>query len=198
MARCAARISSGRQCRNFAQRGRDHCTRHADDLSNGDAVAAGLLGVIGHAVVPGLGGLVGALAGPPLRRLLREEEIRKRRVFVSFDFDNDRTLKEFLIGQSRLPDSPFEIADHSLKEAAPMLQWEAWARAAINRCDVMIVIVGSQTHRAPGVLKEVQMARSSNKPIVQLKGYRNTRLTRVPGAGRLYAWTWDNLQRLLN
>ncbi len=31
----------------------------------------------------------------------------KKRVFVSFDFDNDRTLKDFIIGQARLPDSPF-------------------------------------------------------------------------------------------
>ena len=44
----------------------------------------------------------------------------KKKVFVSFDFDNDKKLKDFIVGQSRLPDSPFEIIDTSLKEAAPM------------------------------------------------------------------------------
>ncbi len=42
----------------------------------------------------------------------------KKRVFVSYDFDNDKTLKDFIVGQSRLPDSPFEVIDHSLICAA--------------------------------------------------------------------------------
>jgi len=43
----------------------------------------------------------------------------KKKVFVSFDFDNDKTLKDFIVGQAKNSDSPFEISDHSLKEAAP-------------------------------------------------------------------------------
>jgi hypothetical protein len=35
---------------------------------------------------------------------------KKKRVFVSFDFDNDKILKEFIIGQSKLPDSPSRSA----------------------------------------------------------------------------------------
>ena len=31
-----------------------------------------------------------------------------KRVFVSFDYDYDKTLKDFLIGQAKNPDSPFE------------------------------------------------------------------------------------------
>ncbi len=34
-----------------------------------------------------------------------------KRVFISFDFDNDEALKNLIVGQSRLPDSPFEIFD---------------------------------------------------------------------------------------
>ena len=54
----------------------------------------------------------------------------KTRVFVSFDFDNDRDLKDFIIGQSRLQDSPFEVIACSLREAAPMATWEDKARRA--------------------------------------------------------------------
>lgn len=43
----------------------------------------------------------------------------KKPVFVSFDFDNDKVLKDFIIGQSKHGDSPFSVIDHSLKEAAP-------------------------------------------------------------------------------
>lgn len=57
----------------------------------------------------------------------------KKRVFISFDFDNDRVLRDFMLGQARLPDSPFEVIDHSLKEAAPERNWEVKARAAIGR-----------------------------------------------------------------
>ncbi|MBU4287907.1 MAG: TIR domain-containing protein [Proteobacteria bacterium] len=121
----------------------------------------------------------------------------KKKVFISFDFDNDKKLKVFIVGQSRLPDSPFEIIDTSLKEAAPMKTWEDKARAAIKRSDIVLVMVGPQTYRAPGVLKEVGMARQEMKPIVQVIGYKDGDYTPVPNAGRLYRWNWDNLKKLI-
>jgi predicted GTPase len=122
----------------------------------------------------------------------------KKRVFVSFDFDNDKTLKDFIIGQSRHSDSPFEVVDTSLKEAAPEKSWEEKANAAIKRSDIVLVMVGSNTHKAPGVLKEVGMARAAKIPIVQVIGYKDGDYTAVPDAGRLYAWNWDNLKKLLS
>jgi len=122
----------------------------------------------------------------------------KKRVFVSFDFDHDKILKEFIIGQSRLSDSPFQVIDHSLKEAAPELSWQIKAKAAINRSDIVIVMVGPYTHSCPGVLKEVDMARKSSKQIIQIIGYKNGNYTPVPNAGRLYQWNWENLKNLLS
>ena len=121
----------------------------------------------------------------------------KKAVFVSFDFDNDRVLKDFVIGQSKNPDSPFEVTDHSLKEAAPQPDWEGIAEKAIARAEIVLVMVGPQTHRAQGVLKEVAMARAANKKIVQIIGYRDASYTPVANAGRLYAWNWENLKTLL-
>jgi hypothetical protein len=123
--------------------------------------------------------------------------MNKKRVFVSFDFDNDKVIKEFIIGQSKLPDSPFEVIDHSIKEAAPERNWEEKAENAIRRSEVVIVMVGANTYRAPGVLKEVAMAREAEVPIVQIIGYRDGDYTSVPNAGRLYAWNWDNLKKIL-
>lgn len=121
----------------------------------------------------------------------------KKRAFISYDFDNDKALKDFIIGQAHLSDSPFEVVDTSLKEAAPMKTWEDKARAAINRSDIVIVMVGPNTYRAPGVLKEVKMAREEGIKIVQVIGYKDGNYTAVPDAGRLYAWNWDNLKGLL-
>lgn len=121
----------------------------------------------------------------------------KKRVFVSFDFDNDIKLKIFIIGQAKHSDSPFEVIDTSLKEAAPMKSWEDKARAAIKRSDIVLVMVGKSTYKAPGVLKEVQMARDEKIPIVQVIGYKDGEYTAVPNAGRLYTWGWDNLKKLI-
>ena len=122
----------------------------------------------------------------------------KKRVFVSFDFDNDKALKDFIIGQALLPDSPFEVIDHSLKEEFPMSKWKEKARQAIKRSDIVLVMVGPKTYKAPGVLKEVQMAREEDILIVQVIGYKEGDYEPVPNAGRLYSWNWENLKKLLS
>ena len=122
----------------------------------------------------------------------------KKRAFISFDFDRDKILKDFVIGQAKLRDSPFDAADWSMKEAAPQSKWEAEAEARIKRSDVVIVMVGSQTYRAPGVLKEVAMARDNEIKIVQIIGYRDTSPKAVANAGRLYKWNWANLKNILS
>lgn len=122
----------------------------------------------------------------------------KTKVFVSFDFDNDKVLKDFIIGQAKLPDSPFQVSDHSLKEAAPQKTWETKARAGISRADIFVVMLGPRTRRAPGVRKEVAMANSLGKKRVQIIGYQDgSRDWAVRGAGITYRWNWDNLKRLL-
>lgn len=144
---------------------------------------------------------LGAESGKRTQRasshILAGGTMAKKRVFVSFDFDNDKVLKDFIVGQARLPDSPFEVIDTSLKEAAPMKTWEDKARVAIKRSDIVVVMVGPHTHKAPGVLKEVRMARDAGIPIVQVIGYKDGNYTAVPNAGRLYAWNWENLKKLI-
>jgi len=122
----------------------------------------------------------------------------KKRVFVSFDFDNDKTLKDFIVGQAKLEDSPFEVTDFSLKEAAPEETWLGKARAAISRAEVFIVMLGPKTRTAPGVLKEVTIANELKKTKFQIIGYKDGSETwAVPDAGRVYRWNWENLKNLL-
>ena len=122
----------------------------------------------------------------------------KKRVFFSFDFDEDQSLKHHMVGQMKLSDSPFEAADWSMKEAAPQRNWEQEAEAKIRRSDVVVVLVGPRTHKAPGVLKEVAIARRLGKPIVQIIGYRDASPSAVPNAGRLLRWTWPNMTNVLS
>lgn len=120
----------------------------------------------------------------------------KTRVFISFDFDNDQELKHTIVGQARLADSPFSVADQSLKEAAPDRQWKQKAREAIKRSDMVVVMVGPNTHQAPGVLAEVKMAREEGRRIVQIRAQGKTHRA-VANAGTLHTWTWDNLKDVL-
>lgn len=122
----------------------------------------------------------------------------KKRAFFSFDFDNDQNLKHHMVGQMKLDSSPFDAADWSMKEAAQQKMWEQEAESRIRRSDVVIVLVGRQTHKAPGVLKEVAMARQLEKPIVQIIGYKGAKPTPVPNAGRLLKWTWGNMANVLS
>lgn len=122
---------------------------------------------------------------------------RNTRIFVSFDFDNDAELKTFIVGQAKLADSPFEIENWSLNEPAPDRTWQQKARARIARSDVIVVMVGPKTHRAKGVLAEVAIADELNKPVRQIVGYRDANPTPVPGAGRLYRWSWPTVKKLL-
>ena len=198
MAICKGKNKTGSKCRNIAAPNSDYCHRHSDQESDDELLAAGIGAAIGHMIAPGIGGIItGGISGLAIKKLRKDSMNRKTRVFVSFDFDNDKVLKEYIIGQSRLADSPFSVIDHSLKEAAPERSWKDKARAAIKRSDVVVVMVGPKTHKAPGVLAEVSMAREEGIPIVQVIGYRDGNYTPVPNAGRLYKWNWENLKKIL-
>ena len=198
MARCAAKTVVGKRCLNEANEGRDFCTAHKGHFSGGEVLAAGIGAIIGNAVMPGVGGLViGGLVGQAGRSVVRESFSSKKKVFVSFDFENDQALKHFVVGQAKHPKHGFEIVDYSLKEAAPERKWKQRAMAAIKRSDIVLVIVGRNTHRAPGVLAEVKMARAADVRVVQVIGHRSEACRAVPGAGRLYEWNRENLRKLL-
>jgi hypothetical protein len=124
--------------------------------------------------------------------------MRKKRVYIAFEYEPDRCLKDLLIGQSSNKESPFEVIDGSLREAAPEKDWEEKAESRIKLADVVIVLLGNTTHRAPGVAKEISLARRLNKKIVQVIGYKDCQYKRLPNAGRLYCWSWDNLKKILH
>jgi hypothetical protein len=121
----------------------------------------------------------------------------KKKVFVSYDYDQDKALKDLLIGQAHNPQCPFEVTDGSLKEAGPEADWEEKAASRMRHADPVIILVGADTHLAPGVLKEVKLARKLDKKIVQLIGHKYSHHPRVKGGGILYRWTWKNLEKIL-
>jgi hypothetical protein len=119
-------------------------------------------------------------------------------VFISFDYDNDSTLKEFVVGQAKLDDSPFEITDHSI--TVESTDWRDKARAKIKKADQVIVICGKHTDTATGVNAEIKIAREETTPYFLLAGYSdggNKKPTAALDADKMYKWTWDNLKTLI-
>ncbi|WP_373998466.1 TIR domain-containing protein [Bdellovibrio bacteriovorus] len=132
-----------------------------------------------------------------LTTLTEKEKVKK--VFISFDFDNDSFLKDALVGQAKNPDTPFKIHDQSLKE--PLAgDWKTKIRPRIANADIVVVMCGQKTHTASGVAAELQIAQELNKPYFLLKGYSDKKCTFPTTAAsqdKMYNWTWDNLKKLI-
>jgi hypothetical protein len=123
----------------------------------------------------------------------------KKRVFVSFDYDNDARLKDLLVGQSKNPDSPFELADWSIKEHLTG-NWKEKARARICAVDVVCVLCGEKTHTATGVAAELSIAQEEKVEYFLLAGYSDrtcTKPTSAKDTDKMYKWNWDNLKNLI-
>jgi len=123
----------------------------------------------------------------------------KKRAFISFDYDNDAILKTFLVGQAKHEDSPFELADWSIKEAIDE-NWKKHARTRIKGVDIVIVICGEKTDTATGVSAELTIAQEEKTTYFLLKGYAEKTCKKPKAAkdsDKMYNWTWDNLKTLV-
>ena len=120
-------------------------------------------------------------------------------VFISFDYDNDKDLPGNLVAQAARTDSPFSIADRSVRAQIDE-RWKREVRDRIRRVDLVIVICGEHTHDADGVAGEVTIIQEERKPYFLLKGRRRKTCTKPRNAlssDEIHNWTWDNLSRLI-
>ena len=125
--------------------------------------------------------------------------MKKVRCFISFDYDNDLDLKELLVGQSKNSDSPFEIADWSIKYPSP--GWRSEAESRIKASEVVIVICGKETDKATGVAIELEIAQDEDKGYFLLKGRKdggNKKPTSAKPYDKMHDWTWENLKSLIH
>jgi hypothetical protein len=123
----------------------------------------------------------------------------KKRVFISFDFDHDEGTKTMLAGQAKLPDSPFDFTDASVKE--PLTgDWEDKVRRRMDNIDVVIVLCGEHTNTASGVSKELTIAQGNETDYFLLRAYADKQCWKPVSAkatDKVYDWTWPNLKLLI-
>lgn len=121
-----------------------------------------------------------------------------KKVFTSFDYDHDEDLRTMLIGQSKHPDTPFQMSDWSVREHMSG-DWQAKVQRRMSNVDLVAVICGQHTDSAAGVAAELAIAKHIGKPYFLLCGRANGQF-RVPRGAEgetVYNWTWDNLKKLI-
>ena len=118
------------------------------------------------------------------------------RIFLSFEFDKDEQIRRNFYALAK-ENSSYRVEDHSLKEDCPTDQWLDKARKKIRQCDIVIVLVGQDTHNAPGVEKEVTVADELDKPIFQIRT-QGQNWGEVSGAGELIPWNWKKINKMID
>lgn len=125
--------------------------------------------------------------------------MKKKKVFISFDYDHDSDIKGALVAQAKNDDSPFEIFDMSIKEAIDS-NWKEFARKRIKSCDCVIFLCGYYTDTAKGVTAEMSITREEKVPYFLLAGRNETNIKKPSislSSDKIYEWTWKNLKLLL-
>ncbi|MFA6185350.1 MAG: TIR domain-containing protein [Candidatus Shapirobacteria bacterium] len=118
------------------------------------------------------------------------------RAFISFDFDHNETEKYLFIGQSKNSKTPFDIEDWSSKSSLPQNQWERIIEDKINKCNLMIVLVGKNMASASGVAKEISFAKENNVPFFGVYVDDANTSNNLPSdlaRNRTTNWDWDNI-----
>lgn len=125
--------------------------------------------------------------------------VAKTRVFISFDYDNDARQKDLLVGQSRHPDTNFQLADWSSKEHIHG-DWKAKIKDKLAYVDVICVLCGKNMGTATGVAHEVTIAQEIGKPYFFLAAYKDgcSKPANAKSSDKLYEWTWENLKNLIS
>ena len=122
-----------------------------------------------------------------------------KRAFISFDYDHDEELRDALVAQANNSDSPFKIADYSVREPFET-NWKEKVRHRIRRTDLTIVICGEHTNTAKGVAAELTITQEERKPYFMLKG-RPQKTCHKPAmalnSDKIYNWSWENLNKLI-
>jgi hypothetical protein len=121
------------------------------------------------------------------------------RIFISFAIE-DKTSRDFLVGQARNAKSPFSFVDMSVKQPWDE-QWKTNCRSKIKGCDGMIALVSKNTAKGTGALWEVACAKQERVSILGIYVDRINRPSFLPTefAGvRVVDWTWENIARFIN
>ena len=117
-----------------------------------------------------------------------------KRIFISFAIE-DENLRDFLRGQSRNTNSPFEFVDMSVKQPWDS-QWKTKCRTRIRGCDGMISIITRNTKKADGQIWEMNCAIDEGRPLLAIYGNKDHIGATIPnecGYLPVVDWNWEKI-----
>ena len=117
-------------------------------------------------------------------------------VFFSYEFTNDKKLYGSFFAQAK-GESPHAVRNYSLDKVHPPDNWEKKAENRIAQCNIVIIVVGQDTHNAPGVEVEKNIAKRLGKPILQIQP-QNQNYGGVSGAGEIIPWKWEKINKKID
>lgn len=118
----------------------------------------------------------------------------KKKVFISYNYDNDKHYKNLLLAWDANKLFDFSIKDHSADVSINSTNAAAIKSVIsryINEATYFLVIVGSKTHKSDWVKWEIGKALELGKKIVVVKTDReNTSPTELFGIGASWAMSF--------
>jgi CTP synthase (UTP-ammonia lyase) len=118
------------------------------------------------------------------------------RAFISFDFDHNEDEKIMFSGQTKNLCTPFSVEDWSSKSSLLQSKWEKIIEEKINKCNMVIVLVGKYMASATGVAKEIKFAKSCNVPVFGVYVGDADKSSNLPDGlarNRTIDWKWDKI-----
>ncbi len=123
----------------------------------------------------------------------------KKRIFISFAVPEDTRFRDFLVGQSKLGQSPFEFIDMSVKE--PWAEaWRTNCRTKIKGCDGMIALLSKATDNSAGARWEMNCANQEGIPLLGMHVQGDNKGV-VPAELRnkkVIEWSWPGLAAFID
>jgi hypothetical protein len=123
---------------------------------------------------------------------------KNNRVFIAFAIE-DKTYRDFLVGQARNERSPFEFVDMSVKEPWSS-EWKIKVRSRIKGCDGVIGLLSPHTYTAAGARFEMQCANEDRISLIGLRvkqGEYSMTPPELTGKS-IIDWTWAGITSFLN
>ncbi len=112
-------------------------------------------------------------------------------VFFSYEYDKDKELYGSFFAQAK-KESDHTIYDYSLDKVHPPTDWKEEAEKRIDQCDLVIIVVGQDTHSSTGVEEERKIAKRLDKKIFQIQPQKQN-YGGLNGAGEIIPWKWDKI-----
>jgi hypothetical protein len=124
--------------------------------------------------------------------------LNKKRIFISFAVPEDTYARDFLVGQAKNSQTPFEFINMSVKEPWSEL-WKDKCRTKIKGCDGFIALLSKSTLNATGARWEMRCAVEERVPVIGMYIKREEKF--VPqelSRQRVIEWSWDEIARFIS